>query len=121
MSMLRATPLLTITLAISTPALAGGIIEGSVKLEGAAPKVPPVKVTKDESTCGKDRPSEAVQVGSGGAIRNVVVYLKDAKAPAPPPPTTNAVLDQKGCRYEPHVQAVTLGTPLAVLNNDAVL
>jgi plastocyanin len=40
---------------------------------------------------------------------------------APPRPVVGAAVDQVGCRYTPHVQAVTVGTALEVLNNDAVL
>jgi plastocyanin len=43
------------------------------------------------------------------------------KPAQPPPPTPGAAVDQVGCRYSPHVQAVTVGTTVALLNNDAVL
>jgi hypothetical protein len=54
-----------------------------------------------------------------GGLANVVVSIKGLKAPAPP--TKGAAVDQVGCRYAPHVQALTVGSELAVLNNDAVL
>ena len=50
-----------------------------------------------------------------------MVSVKDARFQGPPPPVTGAALDQKKCRYLPHVQALTVGTPLSVMNSDATL
>lgn len=105
----------------SAPALANGTISGVVRLEGPAPKLPPHAVTKDATTCGKDAPNESVVVGKQGALRNVVVFVKDAHFAGKPAPVTGAVLDQKLCRYAPHVQALTVGTQLSLINNDAIL
>ena len=71
--------------------------------------------------CGKDAPNESVLVDKKGGLRNVVVYLKDAKFTGKPTPVENAALDQRQCRYFPHVQALTVGTPLSLMNNDAIL
>ena len=100
---------------------ANGSIAGAVKLAGTPPALPPLKVTKDTSVCGTSKPSEAVVVSKSGGLANVVVSLRAAKPAAAPPPTPNATIDQQGCRYQPHVQAVTVGTSLALVNSDAVL
>ena len=68
-----------------------------------------------------DAPNEAVLVGKGGCLRNVVVFVKDARFDGKAPPVAGAALDQKSCRYTPHVQALTVGTPLSLMNNDAIL
>jgi plastocyanin len=104
------------------PALAAGSISGTVKVVKPCP-TPPAKlaVVKDGSVCGKDAPNETVIVDKGGGLANVVVSLKDAKLSGKPAPTPNAALDQKACRYFPHVQALTVGTPLTLMNNDAIL
>jgi plastocyanin len=107
----------------SGPALAGGTVSGVVR---AAPlPAPPaaVKIAKDASVCGKEAAVDRLVVGPDGALANVVVSVsaKGVRPPQPPPPTAKASLDQVGCRYTPHVQAVTVGTTVAVLNNDAVL
>ena len=107
--------------AFGAPALANGSIAGVVHLDGAAPKLPPYPVTKDGATCGKDAPNESVVVGKKGALRNVVVFVKDAHADGKAAPVTGAALDQKQCRYTPHVQALTVGTPVSLMNNDAIL
>jgi plastocyanin len=102
-------------------AQAKGSVAGVVKLGGAPPPLPALKVTKDTSVCGGAKPNEAVLVSGGGALANVVVSLRAAKPSAAPPPTPNAAVDQQGCQYRPHVQAVTVGTSLALVNSDAVL
>jgi hypothetical protein len=99
---MRALALATTVLAFASPAFAGGTIEGTVRLTGTAPQSPPHAVGKDPGVCGRESPNEAVLVGAGGALRNVVVSVKDARFLGPPPPVTGAALDQKKCRYLPH-------------------
>ncbi len=108
-------------LLVPAAALAQGSVAGVVKLGGPAPPRAAYKVTKDAAVCGADQPNEAVVVSPAGALANVVVSLRVPRPAAPPPPTPNAAVDQRGCRYQPHVQAVTVGTPLALVNSDAVL
>jgi hypothetical protein len=105
----------------SGPALANGTIEGTIRLAGPAPAVAARPILKDASACGREAAAESVVVGKGGGLGNVVVFLKDAKPAPAPAPVPGAALDQRRCRYIPHVQALTLGTPLAVMTNDAIL
>ncbi len=99
----------------------GGTIQGAVTFSGTAPA--PVKLvpTKDKDYCGKhELVSEQLVVGAGGALSNVVVFLgkiKKGRAAAPSKPK----LDNKGCRYEPHVQAFAINSELTVSNQDPVL
>ncbi|HVV16511.1 MAG TPA: carboxypeptidase regulatory-like domain-containing protein [Polyangia bacterium] len=110
-----------VALLVPAAALAQGSVAGVVKLGGSAPPRPAYKVTKDAPVCGTDQPNEAVVVSTRGTLANVVVSLRVPRPASPPPPTPNAAVDQHGCRYQPHVQAVTVGTPLALINSDAVL
>jgi hypothetical protein len=107
--------------ATANVAWANGDVTGTVKLADPAPKVTAALVVKDGSICGKEAPNETVMVGAGGALCNVVVFVKDAHADGKVAPVSGASLDQKQCRYIPHVQALTVGTPLSLMNNDAVL
>jgi hypothetical protein len=102
-------------------ARAGGTIEGIVRLAGPAPAVAPRPIARDAKVCGREAPAESVVVDSAGALANVVVFVKDGRFPGAPPPVADAALDQRQCRYVPHVQALTVGTPLAVMNNDPIL
>ena len=106
---------------LPAPALAGGTIEGTIRLAGPAPSIAARPIAKDASVCGSAAPAESVVVGKAGALANVVVSVSDARFAGTPPPVAGASLDQRACRYLPHVQALTVGTPLAVMNNDAIL
>jgi plastocyanin len=114
---------LAVAMMLLAPAAAeaNSSIAGVVTLGGPPPVTAPLKVTKDTSVCGSTKPNEAVVVSKAGALANVVVSLRAAKPASPPPPTPNAAIDQQACQYKPHVQAVTVGTPLALVNSDAVL
>jgi plastocyanin len=55
-------------------------------------------------------------------LANVVVHIQDApNAPKMPAPASNPQLDQRSCRFHPHVQIVPAGGTLEVLNNDGIL
>jgi hypothetical protein len=115
------TSVFVFTLLLASRALAAGSIEGTIKIDGPAPTPAAHAVLKDAGVCGKEAPNEAVVVGEKGGLRNVVVFVKDARFAGALAPVTNAALDQRQCRYFPHVQALTVGTPLALMNNDAIL
>jgi plastocyanin len=105
------------------PATAGNVA-GRVTFEGTPPKLAAVRMESDPNCVqpGASTADESVVVGEGGALQNVFVYVKDGlgnlKFPVPSAPV---VLDQKGCRYTPHVLGVQVGQPLEVLNSDPTL
>jgi hypothetical protein len=117
----RVLPVAVVLVLASRPAGANGVIEGTIRLDGPAPVVAARPIAKDASVCGREAPAESVVVGKAGALANVVVSVTDARFAGAPPATSGASVDQRGCRYLPHVQAVTVGSPLAVMNNDAIL
>jgi len=102
---------------------AGGI-SGSIKFSGTAPE--PTKLNMDAdpfcSGSGADVMSEEVVVNSNQTLRNVFVYVKEGfegqtfETPADP-----VILDQKGCRYFPHVFGAQVGQTVQILNSDATL
>jgi hypothetical protein len=63
--------------------------------------------------------SEDFLVGPGGELSNVVVYVKRGlsrlKFPVPAEPV---VLDQKSCRYVPHVAIAQTGQEIRIKNSD---
>ncbi|HYC91319.1 MAG TPA: carboxypeptidase regulatory-like domain-containing protein [Thermoanaerobaculia bacterium] len=111
------------TPAAATPAVAdAATVGGLVKLEGAAPKMPPMQMSADAFCASQHSapvPDEEVVVGPTGELANVIVYVKNA--PASPPPSTPALLDQKGCKYIPHVTAVQVGQTVEIKNSDSTL
>ncbi|HEX2656673.1 MAG TPA: carboxypeptidase regulatory-like domain-containing protein [Polyangia bacterium] len=104
-------------------AAAGVVVDGTVKAEGPVAALPPLKITKDATACGAEQAAnEALVAGSDGAVRNVVVTLHPVKVASPAPAVPGrATLDQVGCLYRPHVQAVTVGSELTLVNSDRVL
>ena len=98
-------------------------IAGLVKFEAAPPKMPPLQMGADPF-CASQHPTpatdEEVIVGPAGELANVIVYVKNAPAGNyPTPPAT--VLDQKGCKYIPHVTVAQVGQPIQIKNSDATL
>src|SRR5688572_15782285 len=96
---------------------------GTVKFEGAAPKMGALQMGADPFCASQHptpEPDEEVVVGAGGELANVIVYVKDV-AGSYPPPQTAALLDQRGCKYIPHVTAVQVGQPIQIKNSDATL
>ena len=60
-------------------------------------------------------------VATDGNLANVVVYVKDGVSGSYPPPSESALLDQVGCQYRPHVQAVQVGQTVVIRNSDETL
>jgi hypothetical protein len=99
---------------------ATGQVSGKVTIAGLAPKLPPLPVTKDTKICGVNKPDEALVIGTGGGIKNAIIWI--ANGPAPKDPAQARVkLEQQGCRFEPHVAVVPMGGVLEVINADPVL
>ena len=113
----------------STPAqpAVAGAITGKVVFEGEAPEAKKLTVSAEQGKgCCKgsdaidcvDDADRSVLVGAGGGIANVVVTVKmDAKAEALEKPVE---LDQSGCRFEPHVLVLPIGSSVSYLNSDEV-
>ena len=107
------------------PATAGDIT-GSVVLDGKAPENVAIKMNADP-TCLKQttgtQTQETYMVGADGkALANVFVYVKDGLGNyVYDPPTGAATIDQKGCRYHPHVFGMRVGQTLQILNSDPTL
>jgi plastocyanin len=99
-----------------------GEVTGSVKLDGTAPKPKNINMAA-EPACSKGRTSPAVTeevvTGDGGALANVVVYVKSGlDGYSFPAATTPVKFDQQGCQYHPHVAGMQVGQPIQVVNDD---
>ena len=100
-----------------------GVITGAALFEGTAPAPRPLR-TDSDPLC-KPEPgavSEVLVVGPGNALKNVFVYVKDGLGSRTyAVPSEPVLLDQKGCRYIPHVFGLQVGQTLRVANSDAAL
>jgi hypothetical protein len=100
-----------------------GSISGSVKLEGAPPRMRTINMSAVPA-CARMHATPAalgdVLLGDNGALQNVVVYLQGDFTPYSfPPDTAPVTIDQKGCIYVPRVVAITTATPLHIHNSDS--
>jgi plastocyanin len=105
------------------PATAGDI-NGVVSFDGVAPKNEPIKMNADP-VCVKENKTPQTQETyevENGKLANVFVYVKDGLGNyAYDPPAGGVTIDQKGCRYHPHVFGIRVGQELTILNSDPTL
>lgn len=101
---------------VPVTAQGGGTIEAEVKYAGA-PVVEKIKVNKDTQKCGTEAVIEKVAVGPNRGLANAVVSVPTAKGAAR---TVKGVLDQQGCKFVPHVVAMTPGE-IEIKNSDDIL
>ena len=108
---------------VSFAASAAGSIGGTVGFTGPAPKMEKQN-RKSDIVCAKKQSVDPTVVLSkdGKALANVVVRLVKNVPPASGPlPTTPALIDQKDCVFEPHVQGAISGQKVQVKNSDGTL
>lgn len=103
-----------------------GTISGTVTFAGSAPGPVKLDITIDHEVCDREPKfrEDLVVAPRTGGLKNVVVWLKDMPEQAsdtPPAPSDPATLDQRGCRFIPHVLIVPVGETLNILNSDGIL
>ena len=105
---------------------AGGTLTGRILLGGDAPAAAPIEVNKDVAVCGdRGLTDRSLVVGEDGGIRDVVVWLDVRASGREPEPTGEddpppVVLDNVGCRFEPHVVLLRTGQELTITNSDPI-
>jgi hypothetical protein len=101
-----------------------GVVMGKISYEGEPPARTPVRMAADPNCTPSEAQalSETTIVGADGGLQNVFVYVKDGLGNRIyETPTAPIVLDQRGCRYEPHVFGVFVGQPVEIRNSDPTL
>src|SRR4030095_6110799 len=99
----------------------GATIQGSVKLEGKLPKLPPLQITKSKEVC-RNVPNETLIVGAGQqGIRYAVVTLEGITKGVAVEKEAVHELDNLGCRFVPHVLAASVGQFVVFKNSDPIL
>lgn len=102
-----------------------GSIKGRFVFEGTIEPTP-IQVTKDVEYCGQHKLfDETVVVGADGGLRDVFVFLEPARGKKveihpdfESADVKPAVLDNKGCRFEPHALVMWTRQPLEIRNDD---
>ncbi len=100
-------------------------LSGNVRFEGKAPEAQRLDMAADPTCVALHSGgvhSEEVVVNPNGTLKNVFIYVKEGLAEQVfEPPTDPVILDQKGCRYIPHVFGVQTGQAIQIVNSDATL
>ncbi len=121
--MLRKLMLILIITSIIERGIFAGAITCRVNFEGKGPKQKTLKMDADP-VCGASHKTpvyrESFVLSEDGYLKNVIVYLNNVKYDGKAP-TTQAVIDQNGCVYSPHVQGIMAGQELLIKNSDATL
>lgn len=117
--------LLSAVLSAEARAEEWGTLKGRFKFGGSAPAQSELKADKDVEVCGKHKLlAEELVVGADGGVANVVVFVRDKSVKVHPDLAASkgdkAVLDNKDCRFEPHVIFVQAGQPFVIKNSDTV-
>jgi hypothetical protein len=104
----------------------GGTIRGSVKWSGPRPHLARYPISKDPQICDPDsektRDLERLIIGPDGGVANTVVYLKEISSGKDfDLPVPRRFLDQRHCRYEPHILLVPANGTLTMKSSDATL
>jgi len=108
----------------TTPAAAGSApaVTGKVTLQGLPMKAKPINMSS-EPGCAKlystPPTTEDVVVGPGGGLKNVVVYVSAGAPEQSGPPAQPISVEQKGCRFTPHIVVMQANQELRVVNEDA--
>lgn len=101
-----------------------GSITGVVKVVDA-PRRKKIKMDADAKCAAlhAEAPlSDEVVADANGHVQYAFVWIKSGlEGKELPKPSAPALLDQKGCRYEPHVVGVMVGQELLIRNSDDLL
>jgi len=103
-----------------------GKITGTVRWSGPVPRQLNLPINKDASICDpaghNTRDLERLVIGPQGGVANTVVYLKNISSGKPfSSSETRQMLDQRQCRYEPHILLVPEQGDLHMKSSDPVL
>jgi len=106
-----------------------GTLKGRIVYGGTPPEAVKAKITKDEAFCGQFGVlDEELLVGADGSLINAVVSLYPGRgddAPAVHPSYAETAeakvpLNNKGCRFEPHICLLRTTQTLLIGNKDEV-
>jgi plastocyanin len=111
---------------VGTGSAFAGTITGTVTYEGKVPNLKAIAMDADPSCAKKHTtpvPSDVLLLGDGNTMGNILVRVVGGLPAGKtwPAPKEPAVLDQNGCRYEPHVIGIQIGQPFRILNSDGIL
>jgi plastocyanin len=99
-----------------------GTISGTIHFTGKPPKRIAIDMAQDPVCSLAPANLTEQYVTQNGGLENVFIYIKSglgSKAYAAP--SSPVVMDQKGCRFVPHVIGAMAGQPIQFTNSDATM
>lgn len=102
---------------------AAGVIQGKILFAGGLiPEPTLIENTTDPQGCGGMQSLENVVISPASrGIRDVIVALKGvAQAGVHTPAVSRITLDNRGCRFRPHVAVLTTGGLIQAVNTDPI-
>jgi plastocyanin len=99
-----------------------GTISGTIHFSGKMPEPVQIDMAQDPA-CNLGATNFTEQYGGkNGNLQNVFIYVKDGLGnKLYPAPSTPVVIDQKGCRYTPHVVGTMVGQSVSFTNSDPTM
>jgi len=98
-----------------------GTLKGKFVYDGKAPAAVALDTAKDP-LCGQKLFDEQLMVGKDGGLANVVVYVRTKGVKVNPDyakaAKADAVLDNKGCHFVPHIVPMLTTQALVIKNSD---
>lgn len=112
----------TLPAASSKPSVDAGRVTGTIHFSGKPPAPVKIDMSMDPacSMTGGDNFAEQYVV-KDGKLANVYVYIKSGAPESKADGAQPVVLDQKGCRYTPHVIALQQGGTVEFRNSDPTM
>ena len=114
-----------VAIALGTSSLSAaewGTLKGRIVVDGKAPTMKPIDSTKDAVCAAVKLTEETVVVGDKGGLKNVVVFVRTKGVDVHPDYKQEAgkkvVLDNKNCRFDPHVVGLWTEQTLVLKNSD---
>jgi len=106
----------------ATQAAGSNAISGRVFFKGQAPPPKLIRMNQDAACVQEEETqaySEEVAINSDGTLANVFVYIREGlRRQRYEIPQAPVILDQRHCRYTPHVFGIQVGQTLKILNSD---
>lgn len=99
-----------------------GTISGTIHFAKKAPPRVEIDMAQDPACATGPSNFSEQYVVNNGKLQNVFIYVKDGLGNRLyAAPSTPVVMDQKGCRYIPHVIGAMVGQPVLFTNSDPTM
>ncbi len=102
-----------------------GDISGTVTLKGTPPPEKEIPQVKDDANCGKLHTGPVKTrfyvVGANSGLGDAFITLKGISGKSTGASAPPAMIDQRGCEYQPYILGVQTGQKIVVKNSDPVM